>query len=82
MLNGLEVPQLGGRGSGIDDGSCAQSPESLPGLSDKLSDAMHILDSSYCPAGLSVTAILWGQGITCSVSSRWYQSPLFPSLSL
>lgn len=56
-MNGLEVPQLGGRESGIDDGSWAQSPESLPGLSDKLSDAMHILDSSYYPAGLLVTPL-------------------------
>lgn len=63
MLNGLEVLQLGGRESGIDVGSWAQSPESLPGLSDKLSDAMHILDSSCCPAGLSVTPILWGWGL-------------------
>lgn len=82
VLNGLGVPQFGGRESGIDDGFWAQSPESLPGLSDKLSDAMHILDSSYCPAGLSVTPILWKWGITCSLSSRWYQFPLFPSLSL
>lgn len=46
MLDGLEVPLPGGRKSGIDDDSWAQSPV-LPGMIDKLRMPRVIISASF-----------------------------------
>lgn len=87
VLDGLEVHLTGVGESVLDVDSWAQSPWFLPGMTDKLFDAKGHFFCIFWTAAIALLSCQlllsnWRWEITCSASSKWHQSLLFPSLSL